>query len=277
MRKPRVVASLDGLAGGAGNPVLIVDFLRFAAARSLGSVLAEGCGDRPVLRADPVGDLPGGTDAAPDIPTLADAYAAAYANTPAVAGRPALVVGYCSAAVLALRLAERLAQRGLWDGVVLVQPTWPNLVGVQDEFRSLHAQWAPAADPPQANSDRLGHDPVHALDGMMSVLRTAAQSSTRARGLDTPAGRALLLDLFARYRAWLGFQLTAAHEIRDGPAPRVSFRTVGGVDDLLDAPWPLAGPSCAEYLDVPGDELLEAPGLARAVVEPRARDRSVIP
>ncbi|MYT09022.1 MULTISPECIES: hypothetical protein [Streptomyces] len=256
----------ERLADGSGTPVLVVDFLQFTAARSLGSVLAAQGGGRPVFRADPVGLLTRSRNCV-GITELADEYAKLCAGLTAFTGRPPLVVGYCSAAALALRVAERLGGPcGPPCHCVLVQPTWPTGRKAWEEFESFRAQWADGEPPAPWGPCPDGEEPEAALGHMMAVLETETAAAATRRGLGTPEGQDLLHDLLDRYRAWLGFQLTVAHDVRAGPAPAIAPRLVGGNDDRLGLPWPDSRPPRTVYLPVAGQDLLEAAELPAAVL-----------
>ncbi|MET8079259.1 hypothetical protein [Streptomyces sp. NPDC005303] len=266
--------ALERLAEGSGTPVLVVDFLQFTAARSLGSVLAVPGGGRPVFRADPVGDLTGTRDCA-DLAELADEYAKLCVGLTAFAGRPPLVVGYCSAAALALRVAERLGgPYGPPCHCVLVQPTWPTERKAWDDVESFRAQWTDGEPPAPCGPRPGGREPEAVLSHMMSVLETETAAAATRRGLGRPEGQALVRDLLDRYRAWLGFQLAVAHDVRTGPAPVTAPRLVGGSDDRLDLAWPDTRPSGTVCLPVAGQDLLEAAELPALVLSATAGERS---
>ncbi|MGH3376853.1 MAG: hypothetical protein ACRDP6_19160, partial [Actinoallomurus sp.] len=99
--------TVDRLAEGPGTPILVVDFVQFSATRPLSEELGEHSRGHPVYRIDPVTDLTGEEGYRP-LDALVDGYAAACAGHGLPGGR-LLVVGYCSAAPLALRLAARFA------------------------------------------------------------------------------------------------------------------------------------------------------------------------
>ncbi|MFJ8487812.1 hypothetical protein ACIRBZ_05430 [Streptomyces sp. NPDC094038] len=257
--------TLEQLADGSGTPVLVVDFLQFTAARPLGSVLTAPAG-RPVFRADPVGDLtriPG----CPGLPALADGYAKLCLDSAALGGRPPLVVGYCSAAALALRVAERLGgPSGAPCHTVLVQPSWPTEARAWEDWESFSAQWSDGARPPLAHPVHQGGEPEAVLEHMMSALEAQTSTAAERRGLGTPEGRALVRDLLDRYRAWLAFQLAVAHDVRTGPVPTTAARLIGGRDDRLGLPWPESRQTGVVRLPVTGEELLEAAELPVTVL-----------
>lgn len=200
------VLSLDRLAAGPGEPVLVVDFVQFSAARQLSEELAEHAGDRPVHRIDPVTDLARDPDFRP-FGALVDGYAALCRQHGLPGGR-LTVVGQCSAAPLAVALAARL---GGPDRVraVLVQPSWPDAAMVAGDLRTFRTELG--ADPGPAPEP--GPDPSSALRRMVALLRDDLAAMARRTELD-PAS-AVLADLLARYRAWLGFLLASS----TAPAP----------------------------------------------------------
>ncbi len=200
------VLALDRLAAGPGDPLLVVDFVQFSAARQLSEELAEHAGDHPVHRIDPVTDLARDPDYRP-FGALVDGYAA-LCREHGLAGGRLTVVGQCSAAPLAVALAGRL---GGPDTVraVLVQPSWPDAAMVAGDLRTFRTELGaePGPDP------EPGADPAPALRRMAALLRDDLQAMARRDQLD-PAS-AVLADLLARYRAWLGFLLASS----TAPAP----------------------------------------------------------
>jgi hypothetical protein len=226
------VLALDRLAAGPGDPLLVVDFVQFSAARQLSEELAEHAGDRPVHRIDPVTDLARDPDYRP-FGALVDGYAA-LCRERGLAGRRLTVVGQCSAAPLAVALAGRL---GGPDRVrpVLVEPSWPDAAMVAGDLRTFRTELGaePGPDP------EPDPDPARALRRMVALLREDLAAMARRSELD-PAS-AVLADLLARYRAWLGF-LLASSTVPAPPEPPVVVPAAdpGGprAQRVLACAWP---------------------------------------
>ncbi|MBV9821597.1 MAG: hypothetical protein JO144_05085, partial [Actinobacteria bacterium] len=132
----------ERLSGGSSASVLVVDFQPFATGRRLGELLAADPGQRDlsVFQLEPARDLGGlGGPAGLDYRTLDD-LAAGYAEALLAEDRTPVstVLGYCSGALLALRIAERLAAHRP-VGVLLLRPSWPEaqtIAGMLARIRS---------------------------------------------------------------------------------------------------------------------------------------------
>jgi len=251
--------TVDRLAEGTGTPILVVDFVQFSATRPLSEELGEHSRGHPVYRIDPVTDLTGEEGYRP-LDALADGYAAACARHGLPDGR-LLVVGYCSAAPLALRLAARLAstaQRPPGSApveLVLVVPTWPDAKMIAADFAGMRTDLgvppAPAPDldrgPGDAGAER-------SLRQMHRVLRQDLLAMARRHGIDP--GATALTEMSARYRAWLGFLLAGRDEAgRQWPSGVVAHVLAGAGD----GPVGPAGGETAEHvvrLPVPEREVL---------------------
>lgn len=230
--------SLDQLADGGGDPVLVVDFVQFSTTQQLSDDLGRHAGGHPVYRIDPVTDLAREPGYRP-LDVLADGYAETCLARGLAGGRLA-VVGHCSAATLSLALADRLAGRAEVSSV-LVQPTWPDQEMVAADFGSFRAELGAAAGPVPDLAD-----PDLALAQMTVVLRDDLRAMALRVGLD-PASAALA-DMLARYRAWLGFLLAGStarrrswesHQVVPLPVPDGAGRTDGMLAGrVLTCAWP---------------------------------------
>src|SRR4051812_26105566 len=105
-------------------PVLVLDFAATRGQDRLHAAIAAAAPDWPVSRIDPVRAL-----ARHDPPIAVPELAAELAGDWPAAPRTPIVVGYCSAAGLALRLAGRLGAPA-----VLVLPALPTHALVAAEF-----------------------------------------------------------------------------------------------------------------------------------------------
>src|SRR5205814_6074133 len=112
--------SVSTISHGPRPPVLVVDFAQFDTTTTLAELLAA-TRDRTVYRIDAVSDL--GRPIAPvSIPEMAADYAGQVA---ALAPVPAVVVAYCSAAVLGMHIVGNLVANGHPEPrMILVEPTW---------------------------------------------------------------------------------------------------------------------------------------------------------
>lgn len=196
--------SLEQLADEGGDPVLLVDFVQFTSTQQLADELSGYARGHRVLRIDPVTDLAREAGHR-SLEALADGYAQLCRQHGLPGGRLA-VVGYCSAAPLALELVDRLAPQAAVS-TVLVQPLWPDGATVAAGFRSFRAELGAAPGPVPEPAD-----PELALQQMTVVLRDDLRAMARAHGLD-PAS-AVLGDMLARYRGWLGFLLAGSRAPR---------------------------------------------------------------
>ncbi|HEX5119580.1 MAG TPA: hypothetical protein VFW65_30695 [Pseudonocardiaceae bacterium] len=116
--------------GGAGS-VQAADFQPFSTTRRLGKLLADRLDDLAIHQLDPAADLARGTDYVP-LDRIAAEYAESF--TAAAAAGPVTVIGFCSAAPLALRIADRLAAEN--DVAVLLARSQGRLAGVAGQGRS---------------------------------------------------------------------------------------------------------------------------------------------
>jgi hypothetical protein len=207
------------LAPGAGEPVVVADFVRFSAAPRFSELVREAAGDRPVWAIDPVTDLAQLPGYVP-LEDLADGYADALASEDLADG--VTVMGFCTAAALALTLGERLAGAGPAQ-IVLAQPMWADDAMIESDFAEFRAdlrasRWMPGQDADAPVVPHAATGPA-ALGELTQVLRADLVAVTQAAGLaESGSG---FTDLLGRYRAWLGFLLAsqAAAGQRTAAAP----------------------------------------------------------
>ena len=210
------------LTTGVGAPVLVVDFVPLSAGASLSSLLGAKSRGHPVYAIDPVSDLVQVREYLREYLSVAD-MAAAYAEGFVDAHPRVFVVGYCSAAPLALHIARILAV-GRDVSVALVRPVWPDEGEIASEFAALRKGLG------VGDSLRLGSlcvdakgDPEQALAEMTEILHGDLVSMATSRGLD--ASSAVLIELLNRYRAWLAFLLAGQHA---GPVGRTAIDVYTG-------------------------------------------------
>jgi hypothetical protein len=205
--------------------VLVADARPFAAGPRLGDLLTDG--GLAVHQVDPVEGLadigPGGA-----LDGLAKHYAATVSGA-------AVVVGHCSAAPLALRIAQLLD----FPATVLVRPTWPDrpLIGqILQEVRSGLRATDPTPVP-------------ETLSDVDRVLDADLDRLTGAHGID-PAGGPLR-ELRDRYQRWFGYLFAAADA---APVAWPRGRTVDVLADADTTVPDLAPGTCRHTVIAPPEE-----------------------
>lgn len=197
---------LERLTDGDAEPVFVADFQRVSSAPRFGELLNADHTGHPIYQADPVGYLAGCDDYWP-LCDLAVLYADEFLSTETEA-TAAIIVGYCSAADLSLRIAELVA-RSCEVRAILVRPTWPDDAMIGSEFARLRANLGAA----QTGCPDLSGDSASILRNMEELLSADLRAMIRARNLHEPSVSASgLLD---RSRAWLGFLLASRDDVRD--------------------------------------------------------------
>ncbi|HEX4729586.1 MAG TPA: hypothetical protein VH298_17380 [Jatrophihabitans sp.] len=186
----------ERLSSGTAGSVLVVDFQPYSSGKRLGELIATGTPDRAVQQIEPARDLAGRPDYL-GLDELADEYASSYL----AAGDPGrtVLVGYCSAAVLAVRLAERLPG----SRVVLLRPTWPDTAMVAETLSDVRTELGAAGEPAP---ELVGAGP-DVLARLSDTLHHDLQALANLHSLD-PTSRPLL-ELLERYRGWFGYLLAA--------------------------------------------------------------------
>ncbi|MEO9240104.1 MAG: hypothetical protein ABI418_18660 [Jatrophihabitantaceae bacterium] len=196
-----VVPRVELLVPGDRAAILLVDFA-FSSEGVLRAALGEPVAGHSVSRLDPVAALADLPDVAelPGLEELAAGYARRIAGD---VGEPAVFIGYCGAARLAVAVVDELARlNGYRAGLLLVEPTWvePGLIRL-DLAEALV---------------RLGGDAGVAaeveltLPAVLGVLGDAVETRLRDAGVEAEEiemTRELLLE---RYRGFFGFLLATA-------------------------------------------------------------------
>ncbi|MFF9011040.1 hypothetical protein ACF087_35350 [Streptomyces goshikiensis] len=247
---------MSTLSSGVGAPVVVVDFTKFTGEQTVSELLCSLVEDRSLLRVDPVADL-SVTTAWLSLQELARAYADLLCE---LEEPPALLVGYCSAASLALAIAEELAAAGRTVPVQLIAPGFPDRLLVHEELTEIRQS---IGAPSMAENLGLDGDSDVAMDQIRAVLQRDLIAAAVANGLSTVEAEILTEELGARYGAWLAYVLSAA----DAPPPFVpSDVRVVTSNDVWSAPeegWPASA-----HLHI-GDELrpqfLDSERIAQAV------------
>lgn len=205
------------LAAGEREPLLVVDFDGFTDAPNLSVLLAEQASDRPVYQVDPIGFLSGRRPYLP-LPDLAAAAAGAFASCGEASERT-FVVGYCSSAALALRIAGLTATASTGT-VLLVRPTWPDEQMVTDTFDQICEGIGGSA----RQCPGLDGDPAEVLAAMTGILAEELAALAERMGLGQSAEP--FSELLDRYHAWLGFLLASRADIERDAAAGVAVPVI---------------------------------------------------
>lgn len=241
---------------GEGSAVVVVDFVPFSSAERLGQLLCRHSAGHQIYQIDPVTDLTASSSYIP-LPDLAKKYAGAL-EAAHVTDYPALVVGYCSAASLALHIVSNLAQ-ACDVAPILVTPTRPGSDIIAAYFQRFRADLGATEDA------RLTFDgQMHAvLDQMTDTLRRDLQSMAVANGFDVHS--AALAEMLSRYRSWLAF-LLASIDPASGPLPgQLAIPVIMGSDDSADLHWLPPGHSVSQ-IPATSEDFATSPALAEAIL-----------
>ncbi|MEU6229657.1 hypothetical protein [Streptomyces sp. NPDC047042] len=192
----------------SGDSVLVIDFDSPTIKERLSSTVAGNAVGYALSRVDPVGDGIGAGYRS--LEAIARGYADSWLRQRET--DRLIVVAYCSAAALALRFADLLAD-SLEVGCLLVDPTWPSGELLAAEYSAIRRQLGVRvlADPcPEL-------EPTARLEQMDTVLSAELTAHLVDQGLDDSDARSLAAELAGRYLAWLGF-LLATSQALSGPA-----------------------------------------------------------
>jgi hypothetical protein len=205
------------LAAGEGEPLFVVDFDDFTDAPNLSVLLADQADDRSVYQVDPIGLLSGRRYL--PLPDLAAAAAEAFAAC-GDACQQIFVVGYCSAAALALRIGRLIApSRNVT--VLLARPAWPDDQLVTAMFDHICEHIGRSA----RQCPCLDGDPSEVLGAMTELLGEELAGLADQMGLGQspePFG-----DLLDRYHAWLAFLLACRADPERDIAGGIAVRSLG--------------------------------------------------
>jgi hypothetical protein len=194
------------LADGKADPVLVADFQAFSSAPRLSHVVSGRAEGRPVYQVDPLGAL------SRDRPYISVADLAAEAAGSFARSRPAdgrvFVIGYCSAAALAVHIATQLA-RSREATAILLRPSWPDSEGVEEQFAMLASNLGARLPCPD-----LDGDPDRCVLRMEELLRAELQALVTSQGLDGSVDS--FGELLLTYRSWLAFLLACRNDSQAG-------------------------------------------------------------
>ena len=200
------------IVAGATKPVLVADFQAFSSAPRLSHLVSDRAEGRPVYQVDPLGAL---SQDRPYI-SLADLAAEAVGSfgRSQPADGPAFVIGYCSAAALAVHIAALLA-RTREATAVLLRPTWPDTDTVKANFATLAANLGAR----QLACPELDDDPDHCVRFMEKLLSAELKTLVTGQGLDASAET--FGELLLTYRSWLAFLLACRNDSVAGGAGEI--------------------------------------------------------
>ena len=200
------------IVAGATKPVLVADFQAFSSAPRLSHLVSDRAEGRPVYQVDPLEAL---SQDRPYI-SLADLAAEAVGSfgRSQPADGPAFVIGYCSAAALAVHIAALLA-RTREATAVLLRPTWPDTDTVKANFATLAANLGAR----QLACPELDDDPDHCVLLMEKLLSAELKTLVTGQGLDASAET--FGELLLTYRSWLAFLLACRNDSVAGGAGEI--------------------------------------------------------
>lgn len=194
---------LRRLSAGEARPILVADFQAMSMAPRLSEMLSECVQGQAVFQIDPVRVLSGARLYA-SLPQLAATCADEFLGSGADHSR-VFVVGHCSAAPLALRVADLLAPARSVTAV-LVNPSWPT----DDYVMAMFAEFLTKFGTANRLCPDLDADPCLVVSAMEQILREGMIALAASRGLSGGAGA--FSDLLMWYRAWLAFLLAGRND-----------------------------------------------------------------
>jgi hypothetical protein len=216
------------LVAGTARPILVADFQAFSSAPRLSHLVSNRAEGRPVYQVDPLGAL-SQDRAYISIADLAAEAVGSFTRSQPADGR-AFVIGYCSAAALAMHIATLLA-RTREATAVLLRPTWPGTDNIEATFATLAAKLGAR----QLPCPELNGDPERRVRDMEQLLRNQLEALITAQGLDRADDT--FGELLLTYRSWLAFLLACRNDSLAWPADETAAVTV-----LSEAPDGVAVP-----------------------------------
>ena len=220
------------IVGGAAKPVLVADFQAFSSAPRLSHMVSDRAEGRPVFQVDPLGAL---SQDRPyiSLPDLAAEAVGSFERAQPADG-PAFVIGYCSAAALAVHIAALLA-RTREATAVLLRPSWPDSDGVQATFATLAANLGAR----QLPCPELDGDPDHCVRLMAELLGAEIKALAASQGLDGSAET--FGELLLTYRSWLAFLLACRNDSLADEAETTAVKVLTECQDDVTVPGLPAG------------------------------------
>ncbi|QYC44245.1 hypothetical protein Nocox_33375 [Nonomuraea coxensis DSM 45129] len=239
---------LEKVTGGEVPPVVLVDFAMFSTADTLTGLIGVPESGRAVYRVEAVQDLEAHGHLS--VKRLADLLAREIEAE--LAGPPAAVLGWCSAATLTMEIAQRVGDAE----VVLVEPTWPTTEEIGQELAHLRTTLGAGPGGAPAEITR---------DSVLAVLRADLVTKLTADGIPESELETCVDLLSGRYRAWFDFLFATAEAATPAPARPVRIVTSRDSDR-----GPAPGWTPAEWepvrVDVPGGEFLRSPAARERIL-----------
>lgn len=236
--------------------MLVVDFQPFATGRRLGELLAGEDLGLAISQLEPARDLVG-RDYLP-LDELAAEYADSFEQMDCAPATT--VLGYCSGAVLALRIAERLAgDRQV--GVVLLRPTWPGPEMIAAMLSKVRSELGTPTGP----APELAAEPDRVLAQIGQLLHAELRALAELHGLDPDSGP--LFELLDRYRGWFGYLLAAQDGLRARRVPELDLQVLLEESESAAVPWFEPGSYRCRRLWLAEDDARATEQLARALAE----------
>jgi len=242
------------LAPGGAEPVVVADFQPFSADPPLSQLLSGRTEGRPLYRIDPVNVL-SQDQGYFTLPDLAAACADAFLRTASAAGR-VFVIGDCSAAGLALRIAELLAASRAVTAL-LVRPTWPDEQHIKAQFAAFQANLGAGSH----ECPDLDEDPRLSLARMEEILRGELARMAASIGL---ASTDAFGDLLTYYRGWLAFLLACCNDRPVAPAAGKATVKVVAPGAVAGAAIPGLSPHAYQIIRIPAADQQDAAQVAIA-------------
>lgn len=185
----RVEALCQVMRAGGDPALAVIDFAEFSSQGTIADLISRDFPGRRIVRIDAVSAL--GADLRHlDLEELAGACARGLHRV-----APALIVGYCSAAALAVRTAAALDEAGQHPSVVLVEPTWVTAEHLRTALGGLRG----SLNAPDTYPGTLD------LPTVLAVLRQDLTRNLRAQGVPEHELVACIELLLPRYEAWFSF------------------------------------------------------------------------
>lgn len=231
---------LRQLTTGDARPVLVADFQAFSSAPRLSHLISTRAQGQPVYQVDPLNAL-SGDRAYMSLAEMAAEAAEEFDRGEPVGG-PASVIGYCSAAALALHVATLLA-RSRPTVAVLLRPSWPDTEMITTQFATLVASLRTSGRP----SPVLDGDPGECVTSIEQMLRADVAAVAASQGLE--GAEDTFTELLMTYRSWLAFLLACRNDPRSAWADGGGAVTV--LTELPAASVPGLSPSAVKHERLP--------------------------
>jgi hypothetical protein len=253
-------STCNQLSSGDGATLLVADFQTLNGEPRLSQLLSEAATGQRIYQVDPRSALSGDRLYAP-MTELADEIAALFRSGQSAAApdQPMAVVGHCTAAGLALRIASCLSDTREVSAI-LVGPTWPDAAHITERFAEFQGKLGVSGQP----CPDLEGDPWSCVAGMEQLMREGLAALAERLGLSTPLA---FSEMLVSYRTWLAFLLAC----RNDQPPKMPSDGVA-VSVLTDEPGfvlPGTCPGRCRITPLPATERPDAatPDLAKLVLD----------